>query len=97
VSSDIEREGDNVLDLDRILEELKKERDRISKAIDELLKSTGFSPVSPKVTRRHGRRRGYGISASGRKRLSAAMKVRWAQRKKETKKKESDWPGPRRA
>ncbi len=70
------------LDIDKILSELKNERDRIGRAISALLDgassalSTGESP-----RRERPRGRGKGITAAGRKRLSEATKARWAARK----------------
>jgi hypothetical protein len=78
---------EKVLDLERIVTDLKKERDRISRAIVALVES--YSPFAAKktkavATRRpasKGKKRG-GITPEGRKRLSLAMKRRWAERKK---------------
>ncbi len=68
------------MDLNRIITELKTESDRIGRAIAALLEdakvavsSTGRRAAAPK------RRRG-GITAAGRRRLSQAMKRRWAER-----------------
>jgi len=70
------------LDLQKILSELKVERDRINRAIGAL-----EGKASPPVTKKRlggarapGRRRG-GITPEGRKRLSLAMKKRWAERR----------------
>jgi hypothetical protein len=76
-----------VLDLEGIVADLKKERDRIGRAITALVES--YSPFAVKktkaiATRRpgtKGKKRG-GITPEGRKRLSLAMKKRWAERKK---------------
>ncbi len=75
------------MDLEGIVADLKKERDRIGRAIAALVES--YSPFAVKkteavATRRpamKGRKRG-GITPEGRKRLSLAMKKRWAERKK---------------
>jgi hypothetical protein len=75
------------LDLDSIVEELKEERGRLDRAIAALEKS-----ASPRVGRKSSaaaeqppasktKKRG-GITPEGRKRLSLAMKRRWAERKK---------------
>jgi hypothetical protein len=70
------------LDLNAIVSELKSERDRIGKAIAALLEGAGLSTAAKSVAKR-GRPKGRtgGISAAGRKRLSEAMKARWAARK----------------
>lgn len=74
------------LNIDNILAELKKERDKFDRAI-AALEGIGGS-VLRKPDARNGRRklakkqkRG-GITPAGRKRLSEAMKKRWAVRKK---------------
>jgi hypothetical protein len=76
------------LEIDKIVEDLKKERDRIVRAIAAL--AGGGSPATgkrrgrkpgPKASAATGRRRG-GISTEGRKRLSELMKKRWAERRK---------------
>jgi hypothetical protein len=69
------------MDLRGILTELRSERDRIDRAIASL------QAGSSNGRRRRGRpaksavRRGGGITAAGRKRLSEAMKRRWAERR----------------
>jgi hypothetical protein len=70
------------LDLNAIVSELKSERDRIGKAITALLEGAGLAGAAKSVAKR-GRPKGRsgGISAAGRKRLSEAMKARWAARK----------------
>jgi len=75
------------LELDKIVEELKKERARIDRAIAALEGSA--SPAIAKrakaLTERSSelrvKKRG-GITPQGRKRLSLAMKKRWAERRK---------------
>jgi len=75
------------LDLEGIVADLKKERDRIGRAIAALVEA--YSPFAARkreaiATRRpatKGRKRG-GITPEGRRRLSLAMKKRWAERKK---------------
>src|SRR5260221_10052733 len=70
------------LDLDKIVSELKLERDRLDRAIAALADGTGAaSPIRRTVGRAAAPKRGKGISAAGRRRLSAAMKARWATRK----------------
>jgi hypothetical protein len=72
------------LDLQKIVSELKAERDRIVRAIEAL---GGIASSSAATKKRvggalgPGRRRG-GITPEGRRRLSEAMKKRWAERRK---------------
>jgi len=71
------------LDLQKILSNLTAEKDRIVRAIEALLESP--SKRGPKKgvkgPRAKGKRRG-GITPAGRRRLSLAMKKRWAERKR---------------
>jgi hypothetical protein len=79
---------ERILDTDRIVEELKQEKARLDRAIAAL-----EEPASPKVVARKARvtahqplaaqetKRG-GMTPEGRKRLSLAMKKRWAERRK---------------
>ena len=70
------------MDIDQIVSELRHERDRISNAI-ALLVGNAAGLVSRKVTtasKRGGR--GKGLTPAGRRRLSEAMKRRWAERRK---------------
>jgi len=70
------------LDIDKILSELRSERDRIAKTISVLLDGVGLSGTSKGTAKRGrppGRRKG--ITAEGRRRLSQAMKARWAARR----------------
>ncbi len=72
------------MDLQKILSELKAERDRIDRAIQALGGIALASAVTKKRAggaRATGRRRG-GITPEGRRRLSEAMKKRWAERRK---------------
>jgi hypothetical protein len=71
------------MDLQKILSELTEEKDRIVRAIEALLESPSKRGPKKGVNRlgATGRRRG-GISPEGRRRLSLAMKRRWAERKK---------------
>jgi len=69
------------LDLNSIISELKTERDRIGRAIAALLDD---AKVAVGATRRKAAaptRRGKGLTAAGRRRLSLAMKRRWAERR----------------
>lgn len=72
------------MDLDSIVAELKGERDRISRAIS-LLENESTKIVrktaAPTKVAASKKRRG-GLTSAGRKRLSEAMKKRWADRKK---------------
>jgi hypothetical protein len=69
------------LDFDKIVSELKGERDRIGRAISALLEGVGLasSPKRPSV-KAVAPKRGKGITPAGRRRLSQAMKARWAAR-----------------
>jgi hypothetical protein len=77
---------EQTVDLERILADLKQERDRLSRAIAAL--EGANSPRAAKKTRvatprppaLKGKKRG-GITPEGRRRLSLAMKKRWAERK----------------
>src|SRR5260370_11155595 len=81
--SPLNRKKEHSLDLQRILSDLVTERDRIIRAIEALLGSA--SKRGPKKgmkrPRAAGRRKG-GITREGRRRLSLAMKNRWAERKR---------------
>jgi hypothetical protein len=76
------------LDLDKLVAELKAESDRLGRAIAALLGSA-LSDVGgkmkrvgrPKGAKSKGRKRG-GLTPEGRRRLSIAMKKRWAERRK---------------
>ena len=71
------------MDLQKILSDLTAEKDRIVRAIEALLESPSKRGPKKGVKRTPamGRRRG-GITPEGRRRLSLAMKKRWAERKK---------------
>jgi hypothetical protein len=78
------------LDLNKIVEELKTERTRLDRAIAAL-----EEPASPRVVAKkasvaaqqpaafNANKRG-GMTPEGRKRLSLAMKKRWAERRKKS-------------
>jgi hypothetical protein len=76
-----------MMDLQKIVADLKQERDRLNRAITAL--SEPDSPGStknirvptPRPAKMNGRERS-GLSPEGRKRLSLAMKRRWAERKR---------------
>jgi hypothetical protein len=74
------------LDIERIVAELEQERDRISQAIASLkgINSSG-TRSSAAVNVRPGSKRRGGMSAAARKRLSAIMKKRWAEKRKKAK------------
>ena len=75
------------MDIERIVEQLEQERDRISQAIASLkgIKSSGTARKSVAGNGRSGRQRRGGMSAAARKRLSEMMKKRWAERRKKAK------------
>ena len=75
------------MDLENILDELRRERDRIGEAIAALM-GTATRAVGRKPGRPVGRppgsgsaKRGKGLTPAGRKRLSEMMKRRWAERR----------------
>ena len=74
------------MDITTILAELKRERDRLSRAIaalegtDVVKTGPGKSAASSLLNRKG--KRGSRLSAEGRKRLSEMMKKRWAERRK---------------
>jgi len=73
------------LDIQNIVTELKRERERLSNAISALEGSPAKS--APSVTGNHQKTAGNNhhgsrLTAAGRKRLSELMKKRWAERRK---------------
>jgi hypothetical protein len=67
------------LDLATIITELKSESEKIGRAIAALIEGMG---VRGRVaTRKARRKRRGGITSAGRRRLSLAMKRRWAERR----------------
>ena len=66
------------MNLDRVVSELKSERNRIDRAIRAL--SDGVGTASPARTKGTAKP-GSGLTAAGRRRLSEAMKARWAARR----------------
>lgn len=79
------------MDIQNILSDLKKERERLDRAISALeglsggqrrrgrpVGSDNVAPATAKRPRRH-------MSAAARKRISDMMKQRWAERKKKSK------------
>lgn len=79
------------MDLDKLVADLAKERDRLGRAISALLGSAG-SALSGGGKKRVGRPKGSatkkrkrgGLTPEGRRRLSIAMKKRWAERRKKS-------------
>lgn len=79
------------MDIQKIVSELERERDRIGKAIAALVESASSSLTTLKSGRagktaalgKRKKRRG-GLTPEGRKRLSEAMKKRWAARRKKS-------------
>jgi len=76
------------LEIDKIVADLKKERDRLVRAIAALVGVGGAATGArrgrkpgPKAAGTRRKRRG-GISKEGRKRLSELMRKRWAERRK---------------
>jgi Spy/CpxP family protein refolding chaperone len=74
------------MDLERIVSELRKERDRINRAIAALeeMEEATTSPKRAAAPIRAGRKakRKQHLTPEGRKRLSDMMKKRWAERRK---------------
>lgn len=66
------------MDLRKLLSDLEAEKDRIVRAIEALIGIGSSSPGGAKAKRR---RRG-GMTPEGRRRLSLAMKKRWAASRK---------------
>ncbi|HEV2174752.1 MAG TPA: hypothetical protein VGR71_14355, partial [Nitrospira sp.] len=70
----------------KVVSDLKKERDRLSRAIGALLGSALSLGGKKRAGRPKGsttkKKRRSGLTPAGRKRLSLAMKKRWAERKK---------------
>jgi hypothetical protein len=77
---------ERTLEIDRIVADLRREAERIGKAISALLGSATGTPAKrgPKPgsqTAQKRKRRGR-LTPEGRKRLSEAMKKRWAERRR---------------
>ncbi len=74
------------MDIQNILSDLKRERDRLDRAIAALEGPGGGRrrgrPVGSVSTTRRPRRH---MSAAARKRISEMMKLRWAERKRKAK------------
>ena len=69
------------MDLQKILSDLRVESDRIGKAIESLMGIGSAKKTRSTKGIKTGRRR-RGMSREGRRRLSLAMKKRWAERKR---------------
>lgn len=78
------------MDLEKLVADLAKERDRLGRAINALLGSASAALSGGRKKKRVGRPKGTttkkrkrgGLTPEGRKRLSIAMKKRWAERRK---------------
>jgi hypothetical protein len=74
-----------IVDIVAIVSELKKERDRLSRAIAALEGTDGARTGSKKLaapTLVKAKKGGRGLTSEGRKRLSEMMKKRWAERRR---------------
>ena len=69
------------MDLNKIVSDLKSERDRLGRVISALLESVGLSGVKRPTRKTVSPKRRGGITPAGRRRLAAAMKARWATRR----------------
>jgi len=74
------------MNIGQIVSELKKERDDLNRAIAALEGIGGRRPQTGKIsekgsTAQTSRKRRRGLSAAGRRRISEAMKKRWAERR----------------
>ena len=67
------------MDLDQIIADLKREREKIQGAITALLEGAGLNAKGS--TRKVARKKRSGITPEGRRRLSLSMKRRWAKRR----------------
>jgi hypothetical protein len=76
------------LDIQKIVSELERERERIGRAIASLVgsASSGLNTRNRRAARKIAapgkRKKSGGITPAGRRRLSEAMKKRWAERKR---------------
>ena len=77
---------ERTLEIDRIVADLRREAERIGKAITALLGSAAGAPAKrgPKAGSQgtQKRKRRGRLTPEGRKRLSEAMKKRWAERRR---------------
>lgn len=75
------------MELEKIVAELKQERDRLERAIAALEGVGRVAPVAKRgstATATKTRNKRGGMSAATRKRLSEALKKRWAERRKKS-------------
>jgi hypothetical protein len=74
------------VDLARIVSELKSERDRISRAIALLEDEARRTPrgIAVPLKTASSKKQGRSLTPAGRKRLSEAMRKRWADRTKKS-------------
>ena len=71
------------MDIERIVADLKRERDRLSRAITALEGAeTGAGIRSVALGRPPKKKRRHRLTPEGRRRLSESMKRRWAERRK---------------
>ena len=70
------------MNVDQVVQQLKEQRDRLDAAIQALQGARGRGRP-PGSTNKSGKRRS--LSPAARKRISQAMKKRWAERKKAKK------------
>ena len=78
------------MDIQSIVKELKRERDRLSKAIaaleeTDLASAPSMSFAASNSPAVPAKKRGRSLTPEGRKRLSENMKKRWAERKKSSR------------
>ena len=75
------------MDLNKLVADLTKERDRLGRAISALVGSVmagGKKNIGRPKGSKTKKRKGGGLTPAGRKRLSIAMKKRWAERRKKS-------------
>ena len=74
------------MDFKKVVTELKKERDRLNRAIAALEGIEGTPAVAAKTSKPAAKKaKKHHLTAEGRKRLSEMMKKRWAERRKKLK------------
>jgi hypothetical protein len=71
------------LDLEKIVTDLKRERDKLSQAITLLSGDSAAPRRTARMRATPAKKRG-GITPEGRRRLSLAMKRRWAERRRKS-------------
>jgi len=82
-----ERHQGGIVDLRRVVSELKQERDRLNRAIAALEGIEVAAAVTTKASSKPASKKAkkHNLTAEGRKRLSEMMKKRWAERKRKLK------------